>query len=175
MHTCQPGAGAARMVAVGPIVKRVGLVLGEAADDHEAILERRQRAENRRQLEGGAFADGGPVVDAGEVPRHAVRHVDEAEAPDRVGRGLRHRHAGGHHRVEQWKCERCPDAAEKRSSWQRSLGDKHGGYPAVLIRNGALRTTPMISEEKRWSARPASRTIARTAGPSYGSRPRPRA
>jgi hypothetical protein len=103
------------VVTVRPIVKRVRLVLRETADDDEPIPEWRQRTENRRQLERPTLACRGPVVDAGEVPRDAVRHVDEAEAPDRIRCSLRHRHAGGHHRVEQRQREGRADAPQERS------------------------------------------------------------
>ena len=68
------------MIAIRAIVKGVGLMLCEAADDEQPIAKRRERRQDRRQLESGAFAGRRPVVDAGEVLRDAVRQIDETEA-----------------------------------------------------------------------------------------------
>ena len=53
VHAGEPGARAARVVAVGAVVRRVGVVLGQPAEDDHLILERRQRRQDRRQLEVG--------------------------------------------------------------------------------------------------------------------------
>ena len=50
----------------------------ESADDVQAVAERLERLEDRRELEAGALGGGRPLVHD-----RAVRHVDEAEA----GRG----------------------------------------------------------------------------------------
>ena len=55
------------MVAIGAIVECVGLMLCQSADDEQPIPIRRQRTQNRRQLESGSLAGRRPVVDAGEV------------------------------------------------------------------------------------------------------------
>ena len=89
-------------------------MLRETADDRQTIAKRLERRQDRRQLEVRALTDRRPVVDAGEVPRDAVRHVDEAQATKRAGRRLRERDAGRDHRVEQRQRERRAHAAQDR-------------------------------------------------------------
>jgi hypothetical protein len=124
------------MVAIGSIVECVGLMLCQSADHEQPIPIRRQRAQNGRQLESGSLAGRRPVVDAGEVPRHAVRQIDEAEPLDRVRRCLRHRRQRRHHRVEERKAERRTNATKERSSRKRFPGYEHGD-PCRLLAFGS--------------------------------------
>ena len=75
--------GRAQERAVGRRVRAgIGVAQLQVRDRRDVLLDRRQRAENRRQLVEGVRARRGP---AGDVAAH--RHVDEPEAPEprRVG------------------------------------------------------------------------------------------
>ncbi len=76
----QPGAGAARVIAIGPVLRGIGSTMRQPADHDHLIPERRKRREDGRQLE--VVPDGLrlPVVHPGEVHRHAVRAIDERQA-----------------------------------------------------------------------------------------------
>src|SRR5262245_12889647 len=96
--------------------------------------------------------------------KHAVRHVDRAEAERRgpAGGGLRLCCQRGHHRVEKRQCHGgAKRAADERPSGQMLLGDDHGyrsfacatvvsdGSSRVRIWNNELSTTPWMMAEKR--------------------------
>ena len=196
VHAGEPRARAARVIAARPVVAGFRLIVIEPADDHHPVAKRRQRRQDLRQLESRSLAARRPVVDAGGVHRDAVRHVDEAETTGRTGRRVGQRRQRRHHRVEQRQRQRRPHAAEERPARQRHFGDEHLSVllkpssfrrsasavldrvirlhgsvatrlqPAILIRNGALCTTPRISDDIRYSVPADSRTIARIAGAS---------
>ena len=151
VHAGEPRARPARVIAVRAIVERIGLVLRQPADHEQPIAVGRERTEDRRQLEPGAFTGRRPVVDAREIPRDAIREIDEAEPAHGVRCGLRHRRQRRDHRVEQRKPECRPDAAKEGSTRKGSLRYEHGAstYPAFLMRNGGLCTMPATSDEKR--------------------------
>ena len=92
----KPRRGAARVIAV-PVAKALGSAIVQAADDHHLLTIRLERAEDRRELEVGANRLRLPVVHAGVVHRHPVRHVEESEALRRLGR---HRRQRRHHRIQ---------------------------------------------------------------------------
>ena len=89
MHAGEPRARAARVIAARAVVARFGLIVIQAADDHHPVAKRRQWRQNLRQLESRPLPARRPVVDAGGVPRDAVRHVDEAKTAGGTGRACR--------------------------------------------------------------------------------------
>ena len=140
VHTRQPRARSARVIAVGPVFRRVRRAMREATDDDHLLPEGGQRLENRRQLEARPDSGRLPVVDAAEVHRHAVRTVDEPEAARRCRRGL---HRGGErrdHGVEQRQRDRRANPAQERAPRQRALGGDHD--EVLLMWKGVLRTIP---------------------------------
>ena len=175
MHAGQPGAGAARVIAVRRRSDASRLVLRQAADDDQLIRERRQRRQDRRQLEVAALALRLPVVHAGDVHRHAVRHVDEPQAATGLAAASRRRRQRRHHRVEQRQRQRDAQAAQERPPRQRHLGDDHRSRPSCpFVSAGSShlkrRALDDAQDERRREAvvvrGRASRTIARTAGAS---------
>ena len=129
------------------------------ADHREAILERRERREDARQLPVLAFAGRLPVRRA-----RAVRHVQEAVA----AHALRHGRHRGHHRVEQRQRDGRAYAAQERSARDVSLRNEHrcsllGGwlsgqprseslrapFPSPASGKAALSTIPTMTLEKR--------------------------
>ena len=143
--------------------------VGEAAYDEQPVLERGERLQRHRQIAQGSLDGRCPLVHD-----HAVGHV----AGEQPGRGPRRGAADGgerrHHAVEQRQRQRRADAAQERPAGQRCLRDDHGSA-ALLIWNGVLRTMPSMSADQRYPSRAATSTIARTAGASNDSTPRPSA
>ena len=162
------GAALARLVA-------------DVADDGELIAERRERLEDRAQLEVAAGRRRRPLLHD-----RAVREVEEPQPRLRRRRGVRERGGRGNHRIEQrQRRPRRPRRAE-RCGGKVLLGDEHAALPRDL---GAGRRCVCSS---RASARQPShpervarrrclgratrsdspraaawRTIARTAGMSW--------
>src|SRR5262245_50723631 len=100
-------------------------MLRETTEDERAIAIRRQRTQDRRELEPGALTAWRPVVDACEVSRDAVRKIDEAEPLDGIRRRLCQSRQRRDHGVEQRQPQARTHTAEKRSSRKRSLGYEH--------------------------------------------------
>ena len=105
-------------------LRRRGVI--EAGQHDEAVAERLQRFQDRRELEAGAVGGRGPV------PHHGpVRHVDEPEARLRPGRRPAERGERRHHPVEQRQRHRGPQSAQHGAAGQRLLRDDHDS--ALLI------------------------------------------
>ncbi len=114
-HTTEPRRGAERVDG-----GRICCAMAKSAHDVQAIAERLERLEDRRELESGALGRRRPLVHDG-----AVRDVDESEARERLGRGLCQQRPGRNHRVEQRQRQTHPDALQERSARQVLLGDEH--------------------------------------------------
>ena len=119
MDAAQPHRRRARMVPVA-VSKRVGLSVRETAQHEQAVLDRRQRAQNRRQLEPGARGRRHPLL-----LDDAVRHVDESESGGGGGSGLGQGGRRRHHRVEQRQRDGRAQPAEERPARQRHLRNDH--------------------------------------------------
>ena len=136
--------GRAQEGGVGGRVRAgIGVPQLQVRDRRHVLLDRRQRAQDRRKLVEACRAGRRP---AGDVAAH--RHVDETEAAQ-PGRGGRRVGQGGHrgdHRVQQRQRQRRPQAPEERPARQGLLRDDHSDF---LIWNGVLVAIPTISDEKR--------------------------
>ena len=128
------------MVAVA-VAERVGLPVRQTAQHQQPIAERRERAENRREVEPGARRGRHPLL-----LNHTVRDVDEAEPARRAGGGLRQRRRGRNHGVEQRQGHRGAQPAQERPSGQHHFGDDHWAF---LIWNGVLFTIPLTIDANR--------------------------
>ena len=113
MHAGEPRCARARVFAVA-VAERFPLFLREAADDRQAIAIRRQRRENRRELELRARTLRRPEIE-GVVHRDAVRHVDESHACHGRCGALQRRRKCRHHRIEQRKRKRRAHASQERA------------------------------------------------------------
>src|SRR5688572_23863401 len=102
-------------------------MLRQAADDHHPLAERLERLEDRRELERSALSNWRPVVHAGEIPRDAVRQINEGQTTDRPRGGSRLRGQRRDHGVEQRQRERRAHAAQERSPVKMSFVNEHGG------------------------------------------------
>ncbi len=133
VHGCR-----ARMIAGAFLGReRRGHAVIGAADDRDAVLERRDRLQDARQLPALAGAGRPPVA-----RRRAVRHVQEAVAAVRRRR-LCHR---GHHRIEQRQSDRRAHSAQEGSAWQVSLGDEHrDALPSSISAQWASATTSVAA------------------------------
>ena len=136
--------GRAQEGGVGGRVRAgIGVPQLQVRDRRHVLLDRGQRAQDRRQLVERVRARRSPP---GDVAPH--RHVDEPQAPE-AGRGGRRAGQGGHrgdHRVQQRQRQRRPQAPEERPARQGLLRDDHSDF---LIWNGVLVAIPTISDEKR--------------------------
>ena len=167
VHAVQPCRARPRVLAV-PVAEGLGLAVGEAAHHRELLAVRRQRLQDGRQLEPGAGLGRRPLLH-----HRPVGDVDEPEPADRPRRGPGLRGEGRHHGVEQGQGDGRAEAAQEGAAGQRQLSDHHDRV--LLIWNGGLLTTPRMSDEKRWPSAAASRVMARMAGASWCSTPRPSA
>ena len=114
----------------------------QAGQHQQLIAKRLERLQDRRELEAGAFGCRRPLLH-----HHAVRHVDDAEPPDRlrgvVGGGKRR-----HHAVEQRQRQRGAEAAQDACGAASAFfGDDHDS--ALLIWNGMLLTMPRMIDDQR--------------------------
>ena len=134
--------GRAAPVHGAALGRQAVLVLGQAAQDQQAVAERFQRFENRFELEGRALQRRGPLVDD-----HPVRDVHHAETLDRPRRRAAQRGQGRHHAVEQRQGDSCADAAQHRAARQRLAGDDHDSD--LRIWNGVLRAMPRMIADQR--------------------------
>ena len=101
---------------------RIGVLQLQVRDHRELIHERAERLQRRREL-GQACRARRP---ARQVAAH--RHVDEPQAPHRLGRRARQRRHRRHHRVEQRQRDSRPHAAKKRPARQGFPGDDHDAF-----------------------------------------------
>jgi hypothetical protein len=127
--------------------RRDGRLVLEAADDRQLTLERLERLEDRRQLEGGALAGRRPLLHD-----RAVRQVQEPHARLRRGGCLREQRARRHHRVEERQADGDADTPQERPPGEMPPGDEHGYEPSralMRIWNGALFTMPSTIDENR--------------------------
>ena len=167
MHPVQPRRAGPRVLAVA-VPERLGLPVGEAGHHREAVAVRGQRLQDGGQLE--------PRPGLGRRPllhHRAVGDVDEPQPADGARRGPGLGREGGHHGVEQGQGDGGAQAPQERPARQRQLADGHDRV--LLIWKGGLLTTPRMSDEKRCPSAAASRAMARTAGASWCSTPRPSA
>ena len=111
------GATAVHRAALG---RESVLVLRQTGQDQQAVSERLQRLEDRRELEGRAVQRRGPLVDD-----HAVRDVHHPEALDRSRGSAAQRRQRRHHSVEQRQRHGRPDTAQHRAAGKRLAGDDH--------------------------------------------------
>ena len=118
---------------------------GEIADDGQGIAERFERLQDGRQFETGTARRRGPLVQD-----HAVRHVDEPQAPGRRGGRLRRGRHGRHHRLEERKADGRAHAAQERPAGQRALGDEHQSAPFAGFENDGLVTIPSTIDDHRY-------------------------
>ena len=117
-------------------------VLGQPAQHQQSVAERRQRGQDRRECEPRAVGGRGPLVE-----HDPVRDVDDAEPPDGPRRRPAQRGERGHHAVEQRQRYRRPHPAQHRPAGNRLSRDDHDSD--LRMRNGALSTTPRISDDHR--------------------------
>ena len=106
VHAAQPDGRAARMVAVA-VAERIGLPMRQPAEHEQLIAHRRERAQNRRQLEAGAHCFGNERV-LDDAVRRAVDEADPPRRGDLRGGGQRR-----HHRIQQGERQRGAHAAQK--------------------------------------------------------------
>ena len=113
--------------------------------------------------EGGERFVDGPQLEARPdrrrcpvVHRHAVRHVDRPEAPDRFRRRPDRGRQRRHHRIEQRQGQRGAHAAQHGPPRQRPLRDavhlatlSSDACVDAFIRNGVLLTTPSTRDDQR--------------------------
>ena len=102
------------------LVNVVRALVAESRHDQQAVPEPLQRLQYRGDLEPGARRRGDPLVH-----HDAVRHVDDAEPPDRLRRGPAERGQRRHHAVEQRQRQRGADPAEDRAARERLSADHH--------------------------------------------------
>ena len=126
VHAGQEGAGRARVVA-GPFAGAGdALFAAQPADEEHAVAVRRQRPKRLGDVEGAGAAGRGPVLHV-----HAVRHVDDPQPADRLGRAgaeaERRRHA-----VEHRQRQGHAEAAEERAAREVLLGDNHGSRDLLI-------------------------------------------
>ncbi len=126
-----------RMRAARTLARRQAV---EAADDEDILAVRRERAERRRQLV--VRADGGRQI---VLHDHPVRHVEHAEAVDRLARRFLQRRQRRHHAVEQRQRQHRAHSAQHRAPRYRPFRNDHGS----LLLNGVLVTTPRITDDHR--------------------------
>ena len=117
-------------------------VLGQPAQHQQPVAERRQRGQNRREREPRAGGARRPLIE-----HDPVRDVDDAEPRDRPRRGPGEGGRRRHHAVEQRQGHRRPHPAQHRPAGNRLPDDDHDSD--LRIRNGALSTTPRISDDHR--------------------------
>ena len=107
------GEGRAQESGVRRVVRpRVGVLQLHVGDDRQLILDRLERAENRRQLAERALTLGRP---AGVVTPHRDEHV--AEPAHRFGRCLSQGGHRGNHRVEQRQRQGGLHPFQERPPW----------------------------------------------------------
>jgi len=136
MHSGQPHSRGTRMIS-SAIAEGIGLQMSKIAENVDLALERLQRLQDRRQVEGGARGRWRPLF-----LNHAVGDVDETETwRSRRGCGQRRRHG-----IQERKRQCGARASQKSPPGQRFLCDEHhraSYFPrACRIWNGALCTIP---------------------------------
>ena len=131
----EPGGGA----GVHPGVAGHGVQAGQHV---HLILERLDGLQDAGGREPFPFGGRREVLH-----RHAVRHVDDAEAPDRTGRRIADGGERRHHAVEQRQRERRADAAQDGAPGDGFLGDDHESD--LRIWNGVLLTMPRMIDDHR--------------------------
>ncbi len=105
-------------------------VVAEPAHDRHRALVRRERFQDRLQIEVAALGVGRPVVhllaEVRVVHDRAVRQVEEAHARFGGRRRLRERGARRHHRAQQRQTDGHAADPEERAPRQVLLRDEHG-------------------------------------------------
>ena len=79
--------------------------------------------------------------------RHPVRHVDDAEAADRMGQAVTDGGKGRHHAVEERQCQRRAGPVEDGAPGNRFFEDDHESD--LRIWNGVLLTMPRMIDDPR--------------------------
>ena len=124
------------------VAQRLGRLAGQARDHDQLVAERRERRQNRRELEARADALWQPfLID------DAVGMVDDAQPADGLRRGVRGGRERRNHGVEQRQGHRRPEPSKNGTTRQDLPGDRHD--PDLLIWNGVLLTIDMITEDHR--------------------------
>ena len=90
-HAAQPGGRAQRM---NPAV--IGRLVFQAAHHRHAVAKFFERAQNRRKCKACAFGRGSELIHD-----HAMRNIDESQAPDRFRRCQALSRQRGNHGIEQ--------------------------------------------------------------------------
>ena len=107
--------------ARGPgLVDVVRALVAESRHDQQAVPEPLQRLQDRGDLEPRTRRGGNPLIH-----HDAVRHVDDAEPPDRLRRGPAKGGQRRHHAVEERQRQRGADAAEHRTARESLPADHH--------------------------------------------------
>ena len=114
-HAAQPGPRTERVHG-----RRDRPLVLQSADHRQLFLERRERLEDRRQLEVRPFGHRRPLIHD-----RAVRQIHEPHA--RLGTGGRLGQSGPRrdHRVQQRQAHGDAGAAEERAAGEVFLGDEH--------------------------------------------------
>ena len=110
-------------------------VRAQAGQDEHLVAEGRQRLQNGRELEGGAFAFRRPVLHG-----HPVRDVEGLEPVRRPGGGARRRRQRREHGVEERQRHGRTQPAQHRSSRQRFRGEVIHGFSMSCCRNAQQRS-----------------------------------
>src|SRR4030095_13419085 len=126
----------------------------------ELVAERLERLHHRLERESGT-----DLVRMPRIGKHAVGHVDRAEAERRGRSAARLRGKRRHHRTQEGQRHGCAESTlQERAAGQVLLRDEHGycalatlfevsdGSSVVRIWNGTLLTMPVMRSEEHTSA-----------------------
>jgi hypothetical protein len=100
--------------------RRDGAFVLQPADDRQLLLERRERFQDRRQLEVGPFGDRRPLIHD-----RAVRQIHEPEVRLRTGGRLGQSGPCRDHRVQQRQAHGDASATEEGATGKVLLRDEH--------------------------------------------------
>ena len=153
LHLVAPAAGRAGQERPGGAGVDVVPVRLESGEHEQLIAVRRQRLQDRRQLERGALLPRRPVLHG-----HPVGHVECLEPVRRPPGGVRAQREGGEHGVEERQADRRSQAAQNgppRQRFRRENG--HACVPLVHCaaaagarsRKPGLFTIPATSDDQR--------------------------
>ena len=120
VHAGEERRRGAHVIAGALAVGRKRRLVRQAGDDEQPVAERRERLEDRRQLEARAVGRRRPLLHL-----DAVRHVDDRQPARRRRTRPRAASERRHHAVEQRQRQRGAEAAQERPAGQRHLGDEH--------------------------------------------------
>ena len=165
-HAVQPDRGGARVLPVS-VPEGLGLPVREARQDDGLIAVRRERAQRRGELQRAL------PLRRPRLHHRPVREIDEAEPLDRLRRRRCARRERRHHGVEQRQRHR-------RAHPRRNVRRGSESFLIIMMAfssSGTARCGRCRGRATRTGSRrgAASRVMARTAGASWASTPRPSA